>query len=96
LAIRAKQPPSNRAGTRVGLARANQLARRDMISIATIKRMVSFFARHERSAGSAQARQDPTSKASQAWALWGGNPGRAWAKRILRLYEQIHTTNTIK
>jgi hypothetical protein len=84
LEIRAQQAPSSRAGTRVGLARANQLAKRDPVSADTVRRMVSFFARHEKTPGAADARQDPTSKAAQAWGLWGGNAGRAWAARILR------------
>ena len=57
------------------------------MSIDTIKRMVSFFARHAESPGSAEARRDKTSKAAQAWGLWGGSAGRTWAARILREYE---------
>lgn len=88
LEIRSQQTPSNRAGTATGLTRARQLANREPISVDTLKRMVSFFARHEKSAGSANARKDPTSKAAQAWGLWGGNAGRAWAKRMLRKSEK--------
>ena len=84
LEIRAKQTPSNRAGTPVGVARANQLANRDPVSLDTIKRMVSFFARHGASPGAADARRDQNSKAAQAWGLWGGTPGRRWAQRMLR------------
>ena len=80
-------PPSRRGGTDVGVRRAVQLARRDPVSIDTIKRMVSFFARHAESPGSAEARRDKTSKAAQAWGLWGGSAGRTWAARILREYE---------
>jgi hypothetical protein len=46
--------------------------------------MDAWFARHAESEGSAKARQDKTSKAAIAWALWGGTPGRAWVKRALR------------
>ena len=46
--------------------------------------MAAWFARHAESEGSAKARQDKTSKAAIAWALWGGTPGRAWVKRALR------------
>lgn len=87
LDIRAKQPPSRRAGTPVGVRRASQLANREAVSLDTIKRMVSFFARHGKSPGSAEARRDRTSKAAQAWGLWGGNAGRSWARRILRQQE---------
>lgn len=88
LDTRADQPPSMRAGTAVGLARARQLAARERVSIDVIRRMLSFFARHGASPGSAEARRDRTSKAAQAWGLWGGNPGRAWAARELRRYER--------
>jgi len=84
LEIRARQTPSNRAGTAVGVARANQLANRDPVSLDTIKRMVSFFARHSKTPGAAGARRDQNSKAAQAWGLWGGTAGYQWARRILR------------
>ena len=87
LDIRASLPPSRRAGTLVGVRRAAQLAARQQVSLDTIKRMVSFFARHGKSPGSAEARRDRTSKAAQAWGLWGGNAGRSWARRILRQQE---------
>ena len=87
LEVRAKQAPSNRAGTRVGVTRAAQLRDRKPVSIETLKRMVSFFARHEKTPGAAEARKDPTSKAAQAWGLWGGSAGRAWARRILRQHK---------
>lgn len=81
LALRAEQPPSNRGGTAVGLARARDLANRRSVSLSTLKRMVSFFARHEVDKSGEGWGID--SKGYQAWLLWGGNPGRAWAKRIV-------------
>lgn len=83
LELRSRQTPSNRAGTPVGVARAAQLAGKRPVSIDTIARMLSFFARHEVDKGS-DSWSDPTSKARQAWGLWGGDPGRAWASRIWR------------
>ena len=82
LALRADQPASNRGGTMVGIARARDLANRKGISLSTIKRMVSFFARHEVDKQGEGWGRD--SKGYQAWLLWGGDPGRAWAKRILK------------
>ena len=86
LDLRAEQPPSNRAGTPVGLARAAQLAGRRPVSIDTIKRMVSYFARHEVDKQGEGWGVD--SKGYQAWLMWGGDPGRAWALRILRAYNR--------
>ena len=37
--------------------------------------------------GSAKARQDKTSKAAIAWALWGGTPASRWVKRAIRKLE---------
>ena len=88
LEVRESLPPSRRAGTPVGLARARQFANRERMSLSTIRRILSFFARHGESPGSSEARQDPTSKAAQAWGLWGGNPGRAWARRELARYKR--------
>lgn len=81
LELRAKQPPSNRGGTPVGIRRAAQLANREPVSLSTLKRMVSFFARHEVDKQGEGWGVD--SKGYQAWLLWGGNPGRAWAKRMI-------------
>lgn len=90
LEIRESLPPSRRGGTPVGLARARQFANREPISIETLRRVVSFFARHGDSPGSAEARRDQTSKAAQAWGLWGGNAGRAWARRKVAEYDRKH------
>lgn len=79
---RAKQPPSNRGMTPVGLARARQLLNRQQLSPATIDRMVSYFARHEvdKQGSSWQA----YGKGRQAWNGWGGDPGRRWATGLAR------------
>lgn len=86
LELRAEQPPSNRGGTPVGLARARDLANRKGISVDTLKRMVSFFARHEVDKKGEGWGKD--SKGYQAWLLWGGDPGRRWAARILKLSQR--------
>lgn len=86
LELRAEQPPSNRGGTAVGIARAKQLANRDPVSLSVIKRMVSFFSRHEVDKKGEGWGKD--SKGYQAWLLWGGDPGRRWAEAILRRAEK--------
>jgi hypothetical protein len=84
LDLRAEQPPSNRAGTPVGLARARDLANRRPVSLDVIRRMVSYFARHEVDRQGEGWGVD--SKGYQAWLMWGGDPGRAWAERVLRAH----------
>jgi len=46
LEMRRSLPKSRKGGTAVGVARAGQLAGGRSVSLDTIKRMVSFFARH--------------------------------------------------
>lgn len=77
------------AGTRVGLARANQLANNDNLSPDTINRMVSFFARHEDNRGDGtevDSNNCPTA-GYIAWLLWGGDAGRTWAEEVQRQME---------
>ena len=73
-----------RGGTEVGLARANQLAKREPISLDTVKRINSFLARHEDNAKIAeQYRDEPwKDKGYVAYNMWGGKAMVSWAKRI--------------
>lgn len=74
----------NRGGTAVGVARANQLVARERLSISTVKRMYSFFSRHEvdkEAQGFRQGEEGYPSAGKIAWLLWGGDSGFAWAKR---------------
>ena len=78
LAKRAASPKARPGGTAVGLARARDLANRRNLSEDTLRRMVSFFQRHD-GHQEREARKDPESPAAVAWELWGGDPGRSWA-----------------
>lgn len=76
-----------RGGTQVGVSRARDIANRRPMSLTTIARMRSFFARHEvdKQAEGFRPGEDGYPSAGRiAWALWGGDPGRAFAERILR------------
>ncbi len=73
-----------RGGTLVGVARANQLVSKERLSISTVKRMYSFFKRHEvdkQAEGFRQGEDGYPSAGKIAWLLWGGDSGFAWAKR---------------
>jgi hypothetical protein len=75
----------HRGGTAVGVARARDLSRRANVSMKTIARMSSYFARHRASrAESAKRISDPTSAARIADDLWGGTAGMRWAKKVTR------------
>ena len=91
LEMRRSVAPSRRGGTAVGVARAGQLASGRAVSLDTIKRMVSFFARHEvdkKAEGFRRGEKGYPSKGKIAWELWGGDAGRRWAKSILRREER--------
>ena len=49
-----------------------------------LKLMNAWFARHGESEQESKARQDKTSKAAIAWALWGGTPAKKWVNRMLK------------
>ena len=91
LDLRAEQPPSNRGGTVIGLARARQIANGQPVSLSTLRRMVSYFARHAVDKNGDGWGKD--SKGYQAWLLWGGDAGRAWATRqVARLTRKTYTS----
>ena len=85
LDVRTTKPPSQQGMTPVGLARANQLANRDPVSLDTVQRMVSYFARHE--VDKQGSTWDEQGKGWQAWYGWGGDEGRDWANSILAKQE---------
>jgi hypothetical protein len=87
LKLRASVAPSRRGGTAVGIARAKQLSSRQNISDSTVKRMKSFFARHEvdkKAKGFRRGEVGYPSKGLQAWKLWGGDSGKAWANKMAK------------
>jgi HK97 family phage major capsid protein/HK97 family phage prohead protease len=76
-----------RGGTEVGVARARDIVNRKELSIDTMKRMFSFFSRHEvdkEAEGFRPGEEGYPSAGRIAWALWGGNAGFAVAKRVMR------------
>lgn len=74
-----------RGGTAVGIARARDIANGRELSLDTIGRMVSFFARH--AAYKKNHTVDPPSNSYISWLLWGGDASRAWAERIWKREE---------
>jgi HK97 family phage major capsid protein len=75
-----------RGGTRVGLARANQIVNGDNLSDSTIKRMYSFFSRHEvdkKAQGFRPGEKGFPSNGRIAWGLWGGDAGFSWSKKLV-------------
>ncbi len=84
-----------------GVVRATSLKNRQKISPETIKRMLSFFARHEGNLPKVSDKNNPTS-AEISWMLWGGDEGREWAKSVKEKMDKVDNvqsfseTNPIK
>lgn len=72
-----------RGGTRVGAVRARQIVAGENLSDDTIKRMYSFFSRHEvdkQAEGFNAGEEGYPSNGRIAWALWGGDAGYKWSE----------------
>lgn len=75
-----------RGGTAIGVARARDIANGRALSLDTIQRMASYFARHEvdkEGEGWAPGQNGYPSAGRIAWALWGGDAGRRFAETVL-------------
>jgi len=75
-----------RGGTAVGIARARDIANGKSLPLATVKRMMSFFSRHEvdkKGTGFSPGEDGFPSNGRIAWALWGGDAGFAFARSIV-------------
>jgi hypothetical protein len=73
--------------TDVGRKRAADLARGAEISVATLGRMKSFFARHEvdkKATGFSSGEEGYPSPGRVAWDAWGGDAGQSWASSIVK------------
>ena len=71
-----------RGGTRVGLARANQIVNGTTLSESTVARMYSFFSRHavdKKATGFSSGEEGFPSPGRVAWDLWGGDAGYTWS-----------------
>lgn len=74
-----------RGGTETGIARARDLSNGKSVSLETINRMVSFFARHEENRVPPSEKTESDGGPTNGWIahmLWGGDPGRRWAEKI--------------
>jgi HK97 family phage major capsid protein len=72
-----------RGGTEVGVARARDIVSGKNLSEDTVKRMFSFFSRHEvdkQAEGFSPGEEGYPSAGRIAWALWGGDAGFSWSR----------------
>ena len=82
LEVRGEKPPSQRGMTSVGIARARDLIAGKSLSPDTIRRMHSFFSRHE--VDKKGEGWDDKGKGWQAWNGWGGDAGFSWVKKLIK------------
>ena len=95
-----------RGGTEVGIARARDIVNAKNLSDSTVKRMYSFFSRHEvdkKAQGFRPGEKGYPSNGRIAWALWGGDAGFSWSKKLVnqmkkeeRWSESIDKDDTIE
>tara|TARA_R100000654_G_scaffold13153_2_gene28678 strand:+ start:628 stop:2790 length:2163 start_codon:yes stop_codon:yes gene_type:complete len=81
-----------RGGTEIAVARARNISNNDNLSLDTIKRMNSFFARHEvdkQAEGFNPGEEGYPSAGRIAWALWGGDAGQSWSKKKVKEIEGV-------
>ena len=75
-----------RGGTAVGIARARDISNGRDLPIDTVRRMKAYFDRHEidkEAEGFRPGEDGYPSNGRIAWALWAGDPGYSWARRIV-------------
>ena len=79
-----EQGKAKGAGTAVGWTRAGQLARGETLSLSTVKRMYSFFSRHEvDKKGKDWNNAENPSNGKIMWLAWGGDAGFSWSRKIV-------------
>lgn len=81
-----------KGGTDVAVARATQLVNRQELSPETVRRMHSFFSRHEvdkEAEGFSPGEDGYPSPGRVAWAAWGGDPGQSWARGKVATLDRI-------
>ena len=79
-----EQGKANGAGTVVGWTRAGQLSRGESLSLDTVKRMYSFFSRHEvDKKGKDWDNAENPSNGKIMWLAWGGDAGFSWSRKIV-------------
>ena len=85
-----EQGKAKGAGTAVGWTRAGQLARGETLSLSTVKRMYSFFSRHEvDKKGKDWDNSENPSNGKIMWLAWGGDAGYSWSRKIVEREKNV-------
>jgi hypothetical protein len=79
-----EQGKATGAGTPIGWGRATDIVAGRSMSLSTVKRMYSFFSRHEvDKKGKDFYNTSNPSNGRIMWDAWGGNAGFAWSRSIV-------------
>ena len=87
-----------RGGTEVGIARARDISNGKNLSDDTVKRMYSFFSRHEvdkKAEGFRPGEDGYPSNGRIAWALWGGDAGFSWSRKLAAKMEEERSMENV-
>jgi len=73
------------AGTPVGWGRARDIVAGRAMSLSTVRRMFSFFSRHEQASKGGKDFNNTSNPSNGRimWDAWGGNAGFAWSRAIV-------------
>ena len=77
----------DRGGTHIGVARARDISNGKNLSDDTVKRMYSFFSRHENNKSKHYSAKEPDGGPTAwriAWDLWSGDAGYAFSRQIVK------------
>lgn len=85
---------AGKSGVGSGVQRAVNLKNRDTLSPGTVRRMKAFFDRHAKNKKVEPGKAPHEDKGRVAWMLWGGDPGYAWAKKIVKQMEAADKKDT--
>jgi hypothetical protein len=80
--LNAKQ--AKKAGVGSGVQRASNLKNKSKMSPETVRRMRNFFSRHNKNLKVDAGKSPSQDRGYIAGLLWGGNPGRSWANKVVR------------
>ena len=75
---------AKKEGVGSGVQRAVNLKNRNTLNPSTVRRMLRFFMRHEKNIKVDPGKTPQTDRGYIAGAIWGGQPGYAWARKIVR------------
>lgn len=75
---------ASKMGIGSGVQRAVNLKNGNHISPQVARRMKAFFDRHDGNQAIEPGKKSYEDAGYVSWLLWGGNPGRSWANKLVR------------